>query len=73
MVDVPVEGAPVRAGRAPDKQVRASSSQRPDDEVAVLRLVEAPEAAAQAGADVESPYRQDAQPRMAGRCRRRAW
>eukprot|EP00969_Alexandrium_andersonii_P166129 7340597-Alexandrium_andersonii.AAC.1 len=40
VIGVPVEGAPSRAGWTPDEQARASSSQRPDDEVTVLRLAE---------------------------------
>eukprot|EP00969_Alexandrium_andersonii_P055832 2460725-Alexandrium_andersonii.AAC.1 len=57
MVDVLVEVTPIRAGRTPNEQERASSSQHPDGPVAVTRLAEVPRAPVGPEASVESSGR----------------
>eukprot|EP00969_Alexandrium_andersonii_P250271 11060642-Alexandrium_andersonii.AAC.1 len=44
VVDVLVEGTPIRTGWAHDKQKRASSSQQPNGEVTILQFAEVPRA-----------------------------
>eukprot|EP00969_Alexandrium_andersonii_P293705 12981336-Alexandrium_andersonii.AAC.1 len=53
VVDVLVEGTPIRTGWAPGK--RASSSQQPNGEATHLQLAKVPRAPVRAGANVEGP------------------
>eukprot|EP00969_Alexandrium_andersonii_P337352 14909927-Alexandrium_andersonii.AAC.1 len=70
VADVHIEAAPVRARRAPYKEIGPARAQQADDAIAIIGPVEIPGPLTGAGADVKCPGRQDAQARIALRHRR---